>query len=121
MKVIEYERYEPETTAWISQFKKIKKQKIFWDIGAQIGLHSIFAATKFKNIKVISFEPSTSNLRILSRNISINSLSNKINIISLPISEKLKISYLKKQNSLTQANLLLKIITIKVNNLKIEI
>jgi len=96
MKVIEYERYEPETTAWISQFKKIKKQKIFWDIGAQIGLHSIFAATKFKNIKVISFEPSTSNLRILSRNISINSLSNKINIISLPISEKLKISYFKE-------------------------
>ena len=48
MKVIEYERYEPETTAWISQFKKIKKQKIFWDIGAQIGLHSI---SQLQNLK----------------------------------------------------------------------
>ena len=39
----------------------------------------------FKNIEVISFEPSTSNLRILSRNISINNLENKIKIFQLPL------------------------------------
>jgi len=58
------------------------------DIGANIGLYSIFAAKIHKNIKVISFEPSTNNLRILSRNIFINNLVNKIKIFQLPLGDK---------------------------------
>jgi FkbM family methyltransferase len=77
---------EPETLEWIDNFEQ-NKQIIFWDIGANIGLYSIYAAVKFKNISVISFEPSSSNLRILSRNISINELENKINICQFPLSE----------------------------------
>lgn len=76
---------EPETLEWINNFD-INKKIIFWDIGANIGLYSIYAAMKFNNINIISFEPSTSNLRILSRNISINSLKNKIKIFQLPLS-----------------------------------
>ena len=67
---------EPETIQWINTFDN---KCIFWDIGANIGLYSIYAAKNKKNIKVYSFEPSTSNLRTLSRNISINKLQNKIN------------------------------------------
>ena len=70
---------EPETIEWIDNFDQSKKI-IFWDIGANIGIYSVYAATKFNNIEVVSFEPSTSNLRILSRNISINNLENKIKI-----------------------------------------
>ena len=40
-----------------------------------------------KDIKVISFEPSTSNLRVLSRNISINNLSDKISINQFALSD----------------------------------
>ena len=64
---------EPETLEWIDNFNK-KNKIIFWDIGANIGLYSVYAAATIENIEVISFEPSTSNLRILSRNISINNL-----------------------------------------------
>ena len=39
-------------------------------------------------MSTISFEPSTSNLRVLSRNISINNLENKIKILSVPLSNK---------------------------------
>lgn len=80
---------EPETIEWISKFKN-KNKIVFWDIGANIGLYSIYAAQKFKNIIVYAFEPSTSNLRVLSRNISINNLHNKIFINQLPLSEKAK-------------------------------
>ena len=38
-----------------------------------------------KNIEIISFEPSTSNLRVLSRNISINKLEKKIKICQIPV------------------------------------
>tara|TARA_B100001027_G_scaffold48235_1_gene31778 strand:+ start:702 stop:1580 length:879 start_codon:yes stop_codon:yes gene_type:complete len=71
---------EPETLKWIDEFNHQKKHEslVFWDIGANIGLYSIYAAIKWKNIKIHSFEPSSSNLRVLSRNISINNLNEKI-------------------------------------------
>ena len=61
---------------------------VFWDIGANIGLYSIYAAVKFKNTEIISFEPSTSNTRTLSRNISINNFKSKISIFPLALSDK---------------------------------
>ena len=82
--VRDFYKKEPETIEWIDNFKKDKKI-IFWDIGSNIGLYSIYAATKIENIEVISFEPSTSNLRILSRNISINHLESKIKIFQIPL------------------------------------
>ena len=78
---------EPETLEWIDSFDD-NSNIIFWDIGANIGIYSIYAALKFKNIEVVSFEPSTSNLRVLSRNISINKLENKIKINQFPLTNK---------------------------------
>jgi FkbM family methyltransferase len=86
---------EPETIQWINSFNN---KCIFWDIGANIGLYSIYAAKCKKNIKVYTFEPSTSNLRTLSRNISINKLQNKIFIIPFALSNfKNKILQLKEK------------------------
>lgn len=79
---------EPETLDWINSFDDSKKI-IFWDIGANIGLYSMYASLKHKNIEVISFEPSTNNLRILSRNISINNLEDIIKINQFPLSDKI--------------------------------
>jgi len=78
---------EPETLEWIDSFHKDKKI-IFWDIGANIGLYSIYAAIRHKNIEIVSFEPSTNNLRILSRNISINNLENIVKINQFALSDK---------------------------------
>lgn len=79
---------EPETLNWMNEFNVENEKSIFWDIGSNIGLYSIYAAIKHKNLNVISFEPSTSNTRILSRNISINNLSDKIKIFQLPLCDK---------------------------------
>ena len=78
---------EPETINWINSFKKNKNKKIiFWDIGANIGLYSIYSSVFHGNkIKVISFEPSMNNLRILSRNISVNYLYKNIFINQIPL------------------------------------
>jgi len=75
---------EPETLEWIDNFNKEQKF-IFWDIGSNIGLYSIYNAIKNNNSKTIAFEPSTSNLRVLSRNISLNNLQNKIQIMPLAL------------------------------------
>ena len=78
---------EPETLEWIDSFNKNQKF-IFWDIGSNIGLYSIYNAIKNQNSKTISFEPSTSNLRVLSRNISLNNLQNKIKIMPLALTNQ---------------------------------
>ena len=43
---------EPETLEWMDGFQK---DKVFWDIGANIGLYSIYAALKHPNIEIVSF------------------------------------------------------------------
>ena len=79
---------EPDTIKWIENFDRNEKI-IFWDIGANIGLYSIYAAaTHVNNIEIVAFEPSSSNLRILSRNISINNLANKILINQIALNNK---------------------------------
>ena len=76
---------EPETLKWIDN---INEKEIFWDIGANIGLYSCYAAKKNK-CNVYAFEPSVFNIELLARNIYINNLSDKIRIISLPLTEKI--------------------------------
>ena len=82
-----YHSKEPETLEWIDSFKK-KENLIFWDIGANIGLYSIYNSLKNPNSTTIAFEPSSSNLRVLTRNISINNLEKNIKVIPLPLTNK---------------------------------
>ena len=96
---------EPETLEWIDSFKNTNKI-IFWDIGSNIGLYSIYAALKHENIEVVSFEPSTSNLRSLSRNISINNLYKKIKISQFPLTEKKNQYLLMKESSFVEGGAL---------------
>jgi len=76
---------EPETLDWIETFES---GSTLWDIGANIGLYSIYAAIT-KNCDVFAFEPSVFNLELLARNISLNNLSNKIKIIPLALNDKI--------------------------------
>jgi FkbM family methyltransferase len=78
---------EPETLEWIDKFK-VAKDSIFWDVGSNIGLYSIYASRIHKKIKVYSFEPSFLNLNVLARNIYINNLKKNISIFQLPLASK---------------------------------
>ena len=78
---------EPETLEWIDSFEK-KENLIFWDIGANIGLYSIYNSLKHPKSTTIAFEPSSSNLRVLTRNISINNLEKNIKVVSIPLTNK---------------------------------
>ena len=74
---------EPETLEWIDKFKK---ETTFWDIGANIGLYSCYAAKK-NLCKVYAFEPSIFNLEWLGRNIFLNNLVEKIVVIPIPLTD----------------------------------
>lgn len=80
---------EPDTIDWINSFEQ---NSIFYDIGANVGIYSVYASILHKNIDTIAFEPSVFNLEILSKNIYINNLYDRISIY--PISLDIK----KNQN-----------------------
>jgi FkbM family methyltransferase len=73
---------EPEMLEWIEEYGG----GVFFDIGANIGIYSLFYS-QVKQGNIYSFEPSVFNLRQLAKNVSINKLSERITIISNPLSE----------------------------------
>jgi FkbM family methyltransferase len=79
---------EPETLAWINE---MPEGSVFWDVGANVGLYSLYAAKK-RNAKVYSFEPSVFNLELLARNIHLNNLVDNICIIPLALNDEIGIN-----------------------------
>jgi len=74
---------EPEMLEWIEEYGG----GVFFDIGANIGIYSLFYA-QIKEGNVYCFEPSVFNLRQLAKNISINKLTERITIVSNPLTDK---------------------------------
>ncbi len=105
LRVNTYFSKEPETFEWIDTFEK-KNNLIFWDIGANIGLYSIYNSLKNPDSMTIAFEPSTSNLRILTRNISINNLEKKIKVVPIPLTNKENIFQEMKENNFIEGGAL---------------
>lgn len=73
---------EPETIEWIDTFEN---DEIFWDVGANIGIYSLYAS--LKDIRVLSFEPSSGNYYLLNKNIEINRMSNTIKALNIALSD----------------------------------
>jgi FkbM family methyltransferase len=63
-----YGYWEPRTTDFIKE--NLKEGQVFLDIGAQVGYFTILASQLGAN--VIAFEPSTSNRKLLNKNITDN-------------------------------------------------
>jgi FkbM family methyltransferase len=79
---------EPETLEWIDA---IPQSSVVWDIGANIGLYSCYAA-KALGCRVFAFEPSVFNLEALARNVFLNRLTSQVTIIPLPLSDSLSLN-----------------------------
>jgi FkbM family methyltransferase len=63
---------EPETIAWINS---MNQSAIFYDIGANIGLYTIYAAVK-RQCSTYSFEPHAANFKSVIENVEANKLKN---------------------------------------------
>jgi len=64
---------EPETLAWIDDFKD---DGVFWDIGANIGVYSLYCAHKHPIMTICAFEPLRQNFLRLWQNIFKNEFHN---------------------------------------------
>tara|TARA_B100000242_G_scaffold292842_1_gene269246 strand:+ start:501 stop:1265 length:765 start_codon:yes stop_codon:yes gene_type:complete len=69
--------------------KFLPKDGVFIDVGANLGIHSIIAASHMgKGCKVIAVEPIKSNQKLLHKNIKLNKLSERITLIPSALSSK---------------------------------
>lgn len=75
---------EPVTIDWLTTFQP---GKTFWDVGANIGLYSIFA-TAVSQVITYSFEPESQNYQILNTNIFNNNLHFRIKAYPLALSNQ---------------------------------
>lgn len=78
---------EPETLRWIDGFEA---GDVLWDIGANVGLYSLYAA--MRGASVWAFEPSASNYLCLSKNIALNTLP--VNALCMAFSEASSLGHL---------------------------
>ena len=82
---------EPDTINWIDEY--INDGDVLYDIGANIGVYSLYAA-KYKNATTYSFEPESGNYYYLNKNIYHNNLSNKIKAYNIALNDSNLLSVL---------------------------
>jgi FkbM family methyltransferase len=88
---------EPETVRWLDS---INQDDCLWDVGANVGLYSVYAA-RFRKCRVYAFEPESQNFALLVENIALNQVGENCQPACLAISEKtglgnLRVRYVTK-------------------------
>ncbi len=74
---------EPDTLEWISKFNN---DDILIDIGANVGMYTIWAAVK-QGVNVYAFEPESQNYALLCRNIQLNNIQDRVTAYCMAISD----------------------------------
>ncbi len=74
---------EPDTIEWISDFQP---GEVFLDIGANVGMYTIWAA-KTRNVRTFAFEPESQNFALLCRNIVMNGLTENVIAYCMALSD----------------------------------
>lgn len=76
---------EPDTIGWIDS---LPEGDLFFDVGANIGLYSLYAAKK--GLRVFAFEPESQNYAQLNKNIHLNRLDDRCRAFPLALGPSLK-------------------------------
>lgn len=76
---------EPDTIAWL---REIQPDDVMVDVGANVGMYSVFAAV-VSGAKVFAFEPESQNYALLNSNIALNGLSGRVTAYPLALSNQL--------------------------------
>lgn len=86
---------EPDTIQWIDEFPE---QAVFWDVGANVGVYSLYAATR-PGVSVLSFEPLAANFHVLSRNIQLNDFGHRVTGYCVALARETGLGVLNMESS----------------------
>jgi FkbM family methyltransferase len=81
---------EPDMIRWLNT---IPMGSILWDVGANVGVFSLYAA-RMRQATVLGFEPLAANFHVLSRNIQINNLEKQVTAFCVAFADGSKLGVL---------------------------
>lgn len=78
---------EPETLEWIRWFLRQGSQILnFIDVGANIGIYSLYAAVVSSDVKIVAVEPVDRTVQELNQNIQLNKFESRIEVVQSALS-----------------------------------
>jgi FkbM family methyltransferase len=80
---------EPETLEWIDTFRR---GDVLFDVGANIGLYSIYAAKR--SVRVVAFEPESQNYALVNQNIFLNDVADRAQCVAVALSDRCGVDYI---------------------------
>jgi len=86
-------QFETDDIGRVSEYLRIhskveSKKRLFIDIGANIGTHSVAALTQYGYINLLAIEPSEDNYRLLMANLCLNGLIERVTCIQAAASDR---------------------------------
>ena len=93
----------------LEKWFKPKDNWVVYDIGANIGNHTIYFASAIDNAQIYAFEPIPENFTMLERNVADNSLGNRVHLFPFAVGEssgtvRMDINHLGNGGSATVVN-----------------
>jgi FkbM family methyltransferase len=76
-------RGEPETVEWLDGLAP----GTLWDVGANVGLYSLYAA-RVRGCGVVAFEPSAASFAALAKNVELNEVSDLVSIYCMALGDR---------------------------------
>jgi FkbM family methyltransferase len=80
---------EPETIEWIDTFGP---GDVLFDIGANIGLYTVYAASR--SVRVVAFEPESQNYALINQNVFLNGLGDRVKCLAIALSDRSGVDYI---------------------------
>jgi len=94
-----FPKKDVEVRNYINEY--VKDNDVFFDIGANVGVFSVYAAKRHPTVSVYCFEPEYANLNTLKDNIVCNDLLGEVKIYSVAIGDFVGFSELHLQDLTT--------------------
>jgi FkbM family methyltransferase len=82
---------QPATIEWIDSFQP---GSVFWDIGASVGVFSVYAAVA-TDTRVVAFEPAAVNYYLLSANCEANKLQERVDCLLVGVGRQRSVARLE--------------------------
>ena len=82
---------QPATIAWINAFQP---NSVFWDVGANVGIYTLYAALR-GDISVVAFEPAAVNYFLLSANCEANKFDSRVQCLLVGLGRERSIARLE--------------------------
>lgn len=73
---------EPDMLPWLD---RLQADDILWDVGANVGVFSLYAAAS-RRCRVVAFEPAAANYFVLTRNLQLNGVTDRVTAYCLALS-----------------------------------